>query len=650
MHQQTADHGTHTFRGQSMQHAVARLKATLGPDAVIVGTRRGRDRGRRYVEITAVGELLQRPSTPPQAAAALPAMGGRRGASAAYEHTARATQPAELPPLLAALRDGPVSAKKPFAERAAWLAKQIEARQAEDALRQHVNARPRYGEIDAPARPPAPLPQHQPRAAAQPYPQLQPQQPAEPRHAHPQQPVYGHQAPTAQVYTQPLMLQPQAMQPQPAQRQAMQPQPTQQQAQVARPSITPDTAHQPPSPPAAAPDPGTVDALAAMRAEMDELKRLLAAVARGRTLAPKSSVTVGASTPTVSAPTPEQPSNPSAPVSSAPVSSAADSNTPAPASALELAGITPDVLESALAPIRAQLSALTGDENPLRAELDRIRALLDRQDGEPPTIRALRLRLMAAGISEHHAREVAQRATRAVPEATADDGDLLAMVGRTLADDLECAGNDLGARGRRVLAFVGPTGVGKTTTIAKIATRARMAGQRVALITVDTFRMAAVEQLARYADALDAPLRVVKHPEALPETIDAFADCDLVLVDTTGRNPRAADQVNALARYFPAGWGGELVLTLACSTREADLFNAVDAFGGLGCRWLCITKTDETDALGAVYSVARRATLPVSWLTCGQRVPEDLEDADSAVIAARILAGARPGATLARAS
>jgi len=112
----------------------------------------------------------------------------------------------------------------------------------------------------------------------------------------------------------------------------------------------------------------------------------------------------------------------------------------------------------------------------------------------------------------------------------------------------------------------------------------------------------------------------------------------LVLIDTTGRSPRDEDQVSALGRYFPAGWGGETVLTVALSTRERDLHHTVEAFARLDYTHLCVTKLDETDAIGGLYTVARRAGRPLAWTTSGQRVPEDLEIADAEVIAARIVA------------
>ncbi len=298
---------------------------------------------------------------------------------------------------------------------------------------------------------------------------------------------------------------------------------------------------------------------------------------------------------------------------------------------------------------RPAVSGLEDAVADLRARLGEIRGLLEQ--GDTPLVEELQARLVEVGVSASHARELAREAVRQVPDGTADDGDLLAALGHSLATDLACTGDLLPRDGeRRVLAFVGPTGVGKTTTIAKVAARAALLEQiPTALVTVDTFRMAAVDQLARYADILECPLYVVKRPEELPQVLAELSDVQLVLVDTTGRNPRAKDQVNALARFFPEGWGGEMLLTVAASTRERDLFATVDAFAELGCAGLVVTKTDETDAVGMPYTLARRASKPIAWTTNGQRVPEDIEQADAARIAAGIVAAAagRGGVALA---
>jgi flagellar biosynthesis protein FlhF len=283
----------------------------------------------------------------------------------------------------------------------------------------------------------------------------------------------------------------------------------------------------------------------------------------------------------------------------------------------------------------------------LADEIQALRALMtartetEKTERLPVGVRVLRDRLAGVGIGALHADELARRASPALERGTPDDAEVLALVGRELTRDMKCAGDLLPTDGRRrVLAFVGPTGVGKTTTIAKIAAEAQLVRRlRVGLVTVDTFRIAAVEQLARYAEILECPLVVVKQPDELADALDTLADCDVILVDTTGRSPRAADQVAALTRFFPAGWGGDIVLTLAASTRERDLHAAVDAFDALDFGYLCVTKLDETDALGGVYSLARRAGRPLAWLSAGQRVPEDLEVADQTTLAARIVTG-----------
>jgi flagellar biosynthesis protein FlhF len=312
----------------------------------------------------------------------------------------------------------------------------------------------------------------------------------------------------------------------------------------------------------------------------------------------------------------------------------------------EIAGLR-DALESLTrrpndAVTEATLERVAGA---LAGEIQALRTLMSSrvEPGDPERlplgVRVLRDRLAGVGVGALHADELARRALPALERGTPDDAEVLALVGRELVRDMRCAGDLLPRSGqRRVLAFVGPTGVGKTTTIAKVAAEAQLVrGLRVGLVTVDTFRIAAVEQLARYAEILECPLVVVKQPDELGPALDTLADCDVILVDTTGRSPRAGDQVAALTRYFPEGWGGQMVLTLAASTRERDLHAAVDAFDDLDFEYLCVTKLDETDAIGGVYSLARRAGRPLAWLSAGQRVPEDLEIADQATLAARIV-------------
>ena len=324
---------------------------------------------------------------------------------------------------------------------------------------------------------------------------------------------------------------------------------------------------------------------------------------------------------------------------------------------LSEAGITPSKVEHdnlvVDEPTRdSNPSAITDSLDKLDGKMGAIVELLSRvpQSRDEPYVEIAE-QLRAVGLMQTHAEDIAKRILTAIPEGTIEDGDVLELLEGFLNDDLICSEQSTHTNGRcHVMAFVGPTGVGKTTTIAKVASQARLRGKRVALITVDICRAAAVEQLAGYAGLLNAPLEVVREADQLAETIDRLSGHDLVLIDTNGRNPRDFAQVRDLKRFFPANWGGEIVLTLACSTRESDLKNAIDAFGQLGIAKLCITKTDETNDVGIVYSIARRACRPLAWTTDGQVVPDDINIANPSDWARATVAELSRRGTMAQAS
>ncbi len=273
----------------------------------------------------------------------------------------------------------------------------------------------------------------------------------------------------------------------------------------------------------------------------------------------------------------------------------------------------------------------------LEQHLEALKSLILGQRSAP-----LQEALQRLGLSD--AREIAEELGDRRPEDPATQQRLAQLLER----ELDCA---LDLERARCLAFVGPTGVGKTTTIAKVAARAKLlSGRSVALVTVDTFRMAAVEQLSRYAEILECPLKVARRPEELPQILESLKRFDLILVDSAGRSPQASEQLKVLGRFFPKGWGGELILTLAASTREQDLFSALEAFEELSYDLLCITKLDETSAPGTIHSLGRRAGRPLAWITDGQKVPEDIERAEPQRLALRIAQGLRQRYSLAQAS
>lgn len=177
-----------------------------------------------------------------------------------------------------------------------------------------------------------------------------------------------------------------------------------------------------------------------------------------------------------------------------------------------------------------------------------------------------------------------------------------------------------------VVALIGPTGVGKTTTIAKLAATCRFnQGQKVGLITTDTFRMAAVDQLRRYAEILQLPLEVALDPEHMPAALERLASCDVILIDTAGRSRRDTDRLGELRKFLHAARPDEIHLVLSTTSGERTMRRDAEAFASLGANRVVLTKLDESDGFGVVLEVIRRLGTRISFVTTGQEVPDDIE-------------------------
>ncbi len=194
-------------------------------------------------------------------------------------------------------------------------------------------------------------------------------------------------------------------------------------------------------------------------------------------------------------------------------------------------------------------------------------------------------------------------------------------------------------RGRRkVVAFIGPTGVGKTTTIAKIAACfALFAKARVALVTADTYRIAAIEQIKSYAEIIGIPCEVVHSPRDMEQTLAELADYELVLIDTAGRSPNSPTRMYELKNMIDSAMPEEIHLVLSSTTRRRDLDNLIDRFEVVGFDRVILTKLDESMTFGAVFNVHAKCARPFSYFTNGQSVPEDIEAATQPAVAEMIL-------------
>ena len=195
----------------------------------------------------------------------------------------------------------------------------------------------------------------------------------------------------------------------------------------------------------------------------------------------------------------------------------------------------------------------------------------------------------------------------------------------------------------RRLMLVGATGVGKTTTIAKLASDLVLKQRKkVALITIDTYRIGAQDQLKAYADLLDIPVEVAATPAQLGRLLERFAGFDHVLIDTAGRSPSDAARVHELKGFCRAAPGISVMLAAAATSGRAEFAAVVERFSILPLEHVVVTKLDECVAPGRLYGCLRRHRLPVRFATTGQEVPEDISAASAELFARHVLLAPEP--------
>lgn len=191
---------------------------------------------------------------------------------------------------------------------------------------------------------------------------------------------------------------------------------------------------------------------------------------------------------------------------------------------------------------------------------------------------------------------------------------------------------------RKVVALVGPTGVGKTTTLAKIGALFAIFGQKkVAFVTADTYRVAAMEQLRTYAQIIGVPLEVAYTPQDMRDALLKHTDADLVLIDTAGRNPRSDMSMAELRAILHAAQPDETHLVMSMNTRACDLFEIVDRFTVCGINRLIFSKLDETTRLGPMLTIGNSYKILITYVTYGQNVPQDIRAADPTYLAKCLL-------------
>ncbi|WP_067838549.1 flagellar biosynthesis protein FlhF [Amphibacillus sediminis] len=191
---------------------------------------------------------------------------------------------------------------------------------------------------------------------------------------------------------------------------------------------------------------------------------------------------------------------------------------------------------------------------------------------------------------------------------------------------------------KKFIHLVGPTGVGKTTTIAKLAAMSMLKdNKKVALITADTYRIAAIEQLKTYAKILDIPIEIAYTTEDYQKARLKFQQYDLVFVDTAGRNFRNPKYVAELGKVVDLEQDIETYLVLSMTTKASDVLAIFKQFQTIPLTSLILTKTDETASFGTVVNLAYRYQIGVAYLTNGQDVPDDIKQATPDLLAELVI-------------
>ena len=198
-------------------------------------------------------------------------------------------------------------------------------------------------------------------------------------------------------------------------------------------------------------------------------------------------------------------------------------------------------------------------------------------------------------------------------------------------------------KGPKLIYFIGPTGVGKTTTIAKIASRFSVVEKKkIVLLTADTYRIAAAEQLRTYANILEVPFRIIYTPQEIRTAIEDYAAYDYIFVDTSGHSQKNTDQRDdtlALLRAADGQAEKEVYLVVSATTKYRDLLNIADTYKKLTDFRLVFTKLDETQCQGNLFNLRLHTDAPMSYVTCGQNVPDDIGEFDAQKTVKLLLGG-----------
>lgn len=297
----------------------------------------------------------------------------------------------------------------------------------------------------------------------------------------------------------------------------------------------------------------------------------------------------------------------------------------------------------------------SGTIHQLRKEVDELRTLVKTVTGRMdatggmlmkdfsechPLLYREMLALVESGVEMHIARKIIEKAASPISDRELFRVDHLRQsLVEQIEKTIKTAGPIKCKKGKpKVIALVGPTGVGKTTTLAKLAANSKFVfDKKVSLISADTYRMSAIEHLNTFAGIAHLPISAVYSPCELKASLDAQQDKDLIFIDTAGRSPREENHIEELKHFMESAEPDEIHLVLPANTKNQDLLDAVRRFSVLPVSRIVVSKIDETSTPGSILNIAAEVDSPISYITNGQVIPDDIALANSQNLARMIM-------------
>src|SRR5699024_2876042 len=284
------------------------------------------------------------------------------------------------------------------------------------------------------------------------------------------------------------------------------------------------------------------------------------------------------------------------------------------------------------------------DEERILAEIKHLQSILTKQSTQqnsefPPMLNDVYNYLIDQEVEQTLAAELVQSILDEAENTELDRERVKELLHRKVAQKLANVSYDNIKSATKVIQFVGPTGVGKTTTIAKVAAKSMLVDKKsVAFITADTYRIAAIEQLKTYATILNVPIEIVYSQADYEEALQKFAKYDLVFVDTAGRNYRETQYIHELKQFITRSQHPtQTFLVLSLTAKNSDVQDIYEQFKQLQINQVIFTKVDETESYGSLFNLSVNEKLGIAYLTNGQNVPDDLLEANAKVLTEMLL-------------